>query len=97
MDHLALNSITAVAAETRVNPPLPATAVVEFIAKWSNLCPRTVVRIFQIRHVTKRNCDKIVQKIPLILVFFSAVVVSEHSEGEQQSGRDGKLDGGWGA
>ena len=40
--HLAINSTTAVAAEVRVNPSLPATAVVEFMAKWSNLCPRTV-------------------------------------------------------
>ena len=41
-NHLPINSITAVAAEARVNPALPSTAVVEFMAKWSNLCPRTV-------------------------------------------------------
>ena len=42
LDHLAKNSTTAVAAEARVNPALPATAVVEFMAMWSNLCPPTV-------------------------------------------------------
>ena len=36
------NSSTAVAAEARVNPALTATAVVEFMAKRSNLCPLTV-------------------------------------------------------
>ena len=39
--HLAINSTTAVAAEARVKPTLPAIAVVEFMAKWSNLYPRT--------------------------------------------------------
>ena len=43
LDHLAINSTTAVAADARVNPALPATAVVEFMAKWLNLYPRTVV------------------------------------------------------
>ena len=33
----------AVAAEARVIPALPATAMVEFMAKLSNLCPRTVL------------------------------------------------------
>ena len=42
MDHLAINSTTAVAAEGRVTPALPATAVIEFMAKWLNLYPRTV-------------------------------------------------------
>ena len=42
---LAINSTTAVAAEARVNPALPATAVVEFMAKWLNLYPRTVYEI----------------------------------------------------
>ena len=42
MDHLAINSTTAVAAEARVNPALLATTVVEFMAKWSNLYPFTV-------------------------------------------------------
>ena len=31
LDPLAINSTTAVAAEARVNPALPATAVVEFM------------------------------------------------------------------
>ena len=42
VNHLAINSTTAVAAEARVNPALPATAVVEFMAKWLTLYPRTV-------------------------------------------------------
>ena len=42
LDQLAINSTTAVAAEVRVNSALPATAVVEFMAKWFNLCPPTV-------------------------------------------------------
>ena len=42
-NHLAINSTTALAAEARVNPALPATSVVESMAKWSNLCPHTVV------------------------------------------------------
>jgi len=42
-NHLATNSTVAVAAEARVNPALPATAVVEFKAKWSNLYPLTVI------------------------------------------------------
>ena len=41
-NHLSINSTTAVAAEARVKPAFPATAVVECMAKWSNLCPRTV-------------------------------------------------------
>ena len=36
------NSTIAVAVEARVNPALPAMAVVEFKAKWSNLYPLTV-------------------------------------------------------
>ena len=36
------NSTTDVAAESRVNPALPATAEIEFIAKWLNLYPRAV-------------------------------------------------------
>ena len=44
-NHLATNSTTAVAAEARVNPALPATAVVEFMAKWLNLYPRTVQKV----------------------------------------------------
>ena len=43
LDHVAVNSTMAVAAEVRVNPALPATAVVEFMAKWLNLVPRTVI------------------------------------------------------
>ena len=41
-NHLATNSTVAVAAEARVNPALPATAVVEFKAKWSDLYLCTV-------------------------------------------------------
>ena len=41
-NQLAINSTTAVAAEAKVIPALPATVVVEFVVKWSNLCPRTV-------------------------------------------------------
>ena len=43
MDHLAINSTTAVAAEARVNPAFPATAavelygqVVEFVSAYGN-------------------------------------------------------------
>ena len=36
------NSTNAVAAEARVTPALPATAVAEFKAKWSILNPLTV-------------------------------------------------------
>ena len=43
LDQLAINSTTAVAAEVRVNSALPATAVVEFMAMWLNLYPRTVM------------------------------------------------------
>ena len=32
LDHLAIKPTTAVAAEARVNPALPATAVVEFVS-----------------------------------------------------------------
>jgi len=42
-NHLAINSTIALAAESRVNPALPATSVVECMAKWCNLCPHTVV------------------------------------------------------
>ena len=42
LNHLAINSNTAVAAEARVIPALAATILVEFMAKWSNLCPLTV-------------------------------------------------------
>ena len=37
------NSTTAVAAEAGVSQALPAAAVVEFMAKWSDLCPGTVL------------------------------------------------------
>ena len=43
-DHLAINSTTAVAAKVGVNLDVPATAVVEFTAKWFNLYPLTVYR-----------------------------------------------------
>ena len=42
LNNLVINSTTAVAAKVRVNPALPATAVVEFMAKWLNLYPLTV-------------------------------------------------------
>ena len=45
MEQLAINSTTAVAAEARVNPARPTTAVVEFMAKWLNLYLRTVRKI----------------------------------------------------
>ena len=32
LDHLAINSTTAMAAEARVNPALPSTAMVEFVS-----------------------------------------------------------------
>ena len=41
VNRLAINSTTALAAEARVNTAFPATPMVEFVAKWSNLCPRT--------------------------------------------------------
>ena len=41
-NHLAINSTTTVATEPRVNPALPATAVVEFMAKWSSVYLLTV-------------------------------------------------------
>ena len=41
-NHLAINSTTAVAGEARVHPGSPAMAVVEFMAKWTILCPLTV-------------------------------------------------------
>ena len=43
-DHLAINSTTRVAAEAGVTPVLPATAVVEFMAKWLYLYLRTVLK-----------------------------------------------------
>ena len=45
LDHMAINSTTDVVAESRVNPALPATAEIEFIAKWLNLYPRAVKKI----------------------------------------------------
>ena len=42
LDNLVINSTVAVAAKVRVNPALPAKAVVEFMAKWLNLYPLTV-------------------------------------------------------
>ena len=39
MDHLGINSTTAVAGKARFT----LASVVEFMAKWSNLCPPTVV------------------------------------------------------
>ena len=44
LDHLAINSTTAVAAEAGVTPVLPATAVVDFMAKWLYLYLRTVLK-----------------------------------------------------
>ena len=48
------NSTTAVAAEARVNPALPATAVVESKAKRPNLYPLTVLLLFELN--TKWKC-----------------------------------------
>ena len=45
MDHLVINLITAVAGKARCTLPSPATAVVEFMAKWSNLYPRKVLKV----------------------------------------------------
>ena len=45
LEHLAINSTTAVAGEVRVSPALPATTVVEFMAIWSNVCFRTVLKL----------------------------------------------------
>ena len=42
MDHLAINSTTAVAVKAGFTLASAATAVVEFMVKWSNLCPPTV-------------------------------------------------------
>ena len=43
LDHLAINSTTAVAGQAGFTLASAATAVVEFMVKWSNLCPLTVV------------------------------------------------------
>ena len=42
LDHLAINSTTAVAGKAGFTLASAATAVVEFMAMWSNLCPPTV-------------------------------------------------------
>ena len=42
-NHLAINSTTAVAGQAGFTLASAATAVVEFMVKWSNLCPLTVV------------------------------------------------------
>ena len=42
LDHLAINSTTAVAGKTGCTLASPATAVIEFMAKWLNLYPSTV-------------------------------------------------------
>ena len=39
-----------VAVEARVNLALPATAMVEFVAKWLNLQPRTVLFDISLAH-----------------------------------------------
>ena len=43
LEHLAINSTTAVVGKAGFALASAATAVVEFMAKWSNLCPPTVV------------------------------------------------------
>ena len=55
LDHLAINSTRVVAAEVRVNPAYPATAVVEFMTKWLNLYLRTV--IFGMRKYLPTNTE----------------------------------------
>ena len=42
LDHLAINSTTIVEGKAGFTLALAATAVVEFMAKWLNLYPRTV-------------------------------------------------------
>ena len=60
LDHLVINSTTAVAAKVRVNPALPATVVVEFMAKWLNLYPRTVYLLFTLlEYNTTHGSNKI--------------------------------------
>ena len=41
-NHLAINSISAVAGNAGFTLDSAATSVVEFMAMWSNLCPTTV-------------------------------------------------------
>ena len=43
LDHLAINSTTAVAVEARVTPTLPATVVVEFMARWWSILYQNTV------------------------------------------------------
>ena len=43
LDHLDINSTTAVAGNAGLTLTSAATAVVEYMAKWSNLCLRTVL------------------------------------------------------
>ena len=42
--HLAINSTTAVASKAGFALASAATAMVEFMAKWSNMCPPVVVK-----------------------------------------------------
>ena len=69
LDHLIINTSTAVAAEARVNPALPATAVVEIMAKWLKMYPRTVVVKEQssldcVNKCPQKPCASIHQKPP---------------------------------
>ena len=56
--HLAINSTTAVAGKDGFTLASAATAVVEFMAKWSNLCPPTVQfrKIIETRDSYSSSC-----------------------------------------
>ena len=58
-----MNSTTAVAAEAMVNLALTATAVVEIMAKWLKMYPRTVCNVdfFAIKY--NEGCHKLLASI----------------------------------
>ena len=51
MDHLAVNSTTALAGKAGFTLASAATAMVEFVTKWLNLYPRTVYLYLQLEAV----------------------------------------------
>ena len=57
MVQLVINATTAMAGEAGWTLASPATAVVEFMAKWLNLYPRTVPAISQMNPAKMRRAN----------------------------------------
>ena len=67
LDHLAINSTTSVAGKAGVTLASAATAVVEFMAKWSNLYPRKVLKVPAHHQHLLQLCHQNVDQVGIVV------------------------------